>query len=331
MEYASIVHGGNLEAAERHFGRPRDGWLDLSTGINRRPYPMPGLEGAVWRNLPGSDAGLRAAAAQCYGVADAKLIVPAPGAQCLIQLLPHLRHNARVAVLSPTYEEHALCWRDAGHSVTEVDGLEGTDAADIVVAVNPNNPDGRLLEPVKLLALSERLAQRGGFLVVDESFADSDPTKSLAKETGRPGLVVLRSFGKFFGLAGIRLGFGLAEAGMAATLKRRLGSWAVSGPALKIGEAALLDDAWIGAMRQTLKEDAKRMDALLTAKGFKPLGGTGLFRLAGHERASDIYERLGRRGILLRAWPKHPAWLRFGLPGLEPEWQRLEGALNAAL
>jgi cobalamin biosynthetic protein CobC len=331
MAYARIAHGGNLEAAEKRFGRPEAGWLDLSTGINRRPYPMPSLDASVWRRLPGSDAGLRAAAADCYGVADPKLIVPAPGAQSLIQLLPHLRQNVKVAVLAPTYEEHALCWRDAGHRLSEVADLDAASGADIVVLVNPNNPDGRIIEPAFLIALSETLAANGGFLVVDESFADPEPTKSLAKETGRPGLVVLRSFGKFFGLAGLRLGFALCEAGMAATLRRRLGSWAVNGPAMLIGEAALLDDAWIGLMRQTLKEDARRMDDLLTRLGLKILGGTALFRLVQHERAEDVSERLGRRGILIRSFPNQPKWLRFGLPGPEAEWQRLEVALNSAL
>lgn len=331
MPFARIAHGGNLEAAEKRFGRPQAGWLDLSTGINPHAYPMPNLEASVWRRLPGSDAGLRAAAADCYGVADPKLVVPANGAQSLIQLLPGLRRNVRVAVLSPTYEEHSACWRDGGHRVLEVPTLEEAQDADIVVLVNPNNPDGRVLEPSRLLALSEVLAGRGGFLVVDESFADPEPTRSVAKEAGRPGLIVLRSFGKFFGLAGLRLGFALAEAGTAASLRRQLGSWAVSGLAQVIGEAALLDDAWIGAMRQTLKENARRLDLLLARFAFKPVGGTPLFRLVEIERAEDIFERLGRRGILIRAFAKHPCWLRFGLPGKEAEWQRLGAALQTLL
>lgn len=331
MPFVRIAHGGNLEAAEKRFGRPLAGWLDLSTGINPHAYPMPNLEASVWRRLPGSDAGLRAAAADCYGVADPKLVVPANGAQSLIQLLPGLRRNVRVAILSPTYEEHAASWRDGGHRVEEVSMLDETQGFDIVVAVNPNNPDGRVLEPSRLIALSEVLAGRGGFLVVDESFADPEPTRSVAKEAGRPGLIVLRSFGKFFGLAGLRLGFALAEAGTAASLRRKLGSWAVSGPAQVIGEAALLDDAWIGAMRQKLKEDAKRLDALLAKFDFKPVGGTPLFRLVETGRAEDVHERLGRRGILVRAFAKHPCWLRFGLPGGEAEWQRLETALQTLL
>ncbi len=331
MPYARISHGGNLEAAEKRFGRPENGWLDLSTGINRRPYPMPGIDPSVWRRLPGSDAALRAAAAECYGVPDPRLVVPAPGVQSLIQLLPGLRQNANVAILSPTYEEHALSWKEAGHRVREVEDLEDAAGADIVVAVNPNNPDGRRVEPARLVALSEVLAHRGGFLVADESFADTDPTLSLAKETGRPGLVILRSFGKFFGLAGLRLGFALAEPGMAGSLKRRLGPWAVNGAAMMVGEAALLDDAWIGAMRQTLKEDSRRLNELLGTCKMEVVGQTSLFSLVRREKAETIFDRLGQRGILVRAWPKHPTWLRFGLPGSEAEWKRLETALKSVL
>ncbi|MBF0168666.1 MAG: threonine-phosphate decarboxylase [Alphaproteobacteria bacterium] len=331
MSSQSISHGGNLEAAEKRFGRPEAGWLDLSTGINRRPYPMPGLGADVWRRLPGSDAALRAAAAECYGLADPRLVVPAPGVQSLIQLLPALRHNASIAVVTPTYEEHAVSWRDAGHRLREVSGLEETSGADVVVVVNPNNPDGRCYDPARLLGFGEQLAGRGGFLVVDESFADTDPTLSLARQAGQPGLVVLRSFGKFFGLAGLRLGFALCEAGMAASLRRKLGPWVLNGAALAVGEAALLDDAWIGAMRQTLKADAKRMDALLSRPNITLLGGTSLFRLVSLKQAETLYDRLGRRGILVRAFPKHPLWLRFGLPGPEEEWRRLEAALNASL
>lgn len=326
-----IAHGGNLEAAEKRFGRPKEGWLDLSTGINRRPYPLPSLDPMVWRRLPGSDAGLRAAAGECYGVADPKLIVPAPGCQSVIQLLPCLRSNARVAVLSPTYDEHAASWRDAGHRVEEATDIEDLFQADVAITVNPNNPDGRVSDPARLKALCEVLAAKGGFLVVDESFADPDPTKSMARLAGSPGLVVLRSFGKFFGLAGLRLGFALCEVGTAESLKRRLGPWAVGGPTQAIGEAALLDDAWIGMMRQTLKEDAARMDRLLNRFGLEVIGGTALFRLVATPKAEDIYGRLGRRGVLLRVWARRPDWLRFGLPGNEAEWQRLEGVLNDAL
>lgn len=326
-----IAHGGNIEAAEQRFGRPKEGWLDLSTGINRKPYPLPHLDPMAWRRLPGSDAGLRAAAADCYGVADPKLIVPAPGCQSLIQLLPHLRRNAKVAVFSPTYEEHASAWRDGGHQVAETSDFQELYRSDVAVLVNPNNPDGKIFDPAELKGLSEVLAAKGGLLVVDESFADAEPVRSVARLAGSPGLVVLRSFGKFFGLAGLRLGFALCEAGTAESLRRRLGAWAVNGPAQAIGEAALLDDAWIGSMRQTLKADAERLDRLLAACGFEVLGGTRLFRLVKTGRAEDVYGRLGRRGILIRAFPKHLEWLRFGLPGPEGEWQRLETVLKETL
>ncbi len=322
-----VFHGGDLAGAEGRFGRPLAGWLDLSTGINPISYPVPRIPQECWTRLPSSDAGLRAAAAEAYGVAESRLVVPAPGVQALIQLLPWLRRNIEVAILSPTYEEHRAAWQSAGHRVREVESLDDTGRADVVVVVNPNNPDGRILPADKLLFLAAELADRGGFLIIDESFADVAPTASLADKAGRPGLLILRSFGKFFGLAGIRLGFALAEPNMAESLRSRLGPWPVSGPALVIGEAALIDDAWIGQAKARLQADAARLDRLLAAKGLTQAGGTALFRLVESVRADSLYEHLGRRGILVRAFQARPERLRFGLPGPEEGWARLEAAL----
>jgi cobalamin biosynthetic protein CobC len=329
MTFSRIAHGGNLEAAESRFGRPRLGWLDLSTGINPIPYPVPALAKERWTRLPGSDAGLRAAAAQAYGVADARLVVPAPGAQALIQTLPTLRRDASVAVLAPTYEEHQAAWTAEGHRVRAVETLDQAAEAELVVLVNPNNPDGRLVAVDRLLLLADSLAKRSGLLVVDESFADTMPLASLAPHAGRPGLVILRSFGKFFGLAGLRLGFALAEAGLAADLRRRLGPWAVNGPAMAIAEQALLDDGWIAQTRMRLNADAKRLDTLLKAAGAAVLGGTPLFRLAEIGKAEMLYDHLGRLGILIRSFPAFPERLRFGLPGAESDWRRLTEAFDS--
>ncbi|MBI4967581.1 MAG: threonine-phosphate decarboxylase [Rhodospirillales bacterium] len=329
MNGGRLVHGGDLELAESRFGRPDRGWLDLSTGINPIAYPLPALAPERWTRLPGSDAGLRAAAAQAYGVGDARLVVPAPGAQALIQLLPALRRDAAVAILVPTYEEHQAAWTALGHRVRAVETIDRAAEAEIVVLVNPNNPDGRLVPVDRLLQLADDLAKRGGLLVVDESFADTMPLASLAPHAGRPGLLVLRSFGKFFGLAGLRLGFALAEAGLAADLRRRLGPWAVNGPAMAIAEAALLDDHWIAATRMRLNADAKRLDTLLTAAGATVLGGTPLFRLCETAKAEALFDHLGRQGILVRTFPAFPRRLRFGLPGAEPQWRRLLDAFES--
>ena len=254
----------------------------------------------------------------------------ASGSQALIQLLPRLLPPGRVAVVEPTYAEHARCWTLAGHEVRGVDGVDGLGilAPDVLVVVNPNNPDGRLLPPERLLDLAQAQAARGGWLVVDEAFADMEPEQSVARFAGRPGLVVLRSFGKFFGLAGLRLGIALAPAGLATALRDAVGPWAVSGPGLSIATAALGDREWILRTRGMLDGSMARLHRLLSGAGLKPVGGTALFCLVEDRRAPNLYRALGDAGILVRRFERRPDWLRFGLPGAEEDWQRLSVALG---
>ncbi|OHC73511.1 MAG: threonine-phosphate decarboxylase [Rhodospirillales bacterium RIFCSPLOWO2_12_FULL_58_28] len=328
---AYLEHGGDVAEAEALYGRPRGGWLDLSTGINPHSYPMPEVTSECWTRLPDSRAyaKLRRAAADCYGAGDPALVTPAPGAQALIQWLPRLRPRSQVSVLGPTYNEHAHAWCLAGHRVEEVNGFDMVDRqAEVVVVVNPNNPDGRLLETGALAELSLKLASRGGWLVVDESFADVTPKASISARAGMPGLVVLRSFGKFFGLAGVRLGFALTGAELAGALAHALGPWAVSGPAAEVGTTALADAKWISATRRRLKEEAKRLDGLLTSHGMQVIGGCDLFRLVKTTEAAEIHARLARSGVLVRRFSQYPDRLRFGLPGANDDWDRLEKALG---
>ncbi|MDP6774024.1 MAG: threonine-phosphate decarboxylase CobD [Rhodospirillales bacterium] len=327
-----IEHGGAIDAAVARYGIPRGRWLDLSTGINPNPYPLPDVPAETWTRLPDEaiDASLRQAAASRYGVADPACVVAAPGSQALIQWLPRLRAPSRVAVLGPTYGEHAACWSAAGHRVTEIaasEPPEGDVDVDVVVAVNPNNPDGRVIGPARLLALLDRLDRDGGLLVVDEAFADAVPDVSVAPRAGRRGLVVLRSFGKFHGLAGLRLGFALASRDMAGHLGRALGPWAVGGPAAAIGAAALADASWAGETRARLAADAGRLDDLLRGSGLTVTGGTPLFRLAVDEAAQDLFEHLARAGILVRRFSGEATWLRFGIPGGAAEFERLGATL----
>jgi cobalamin biosynthesis protein CobC len=318
-------HGGGLDRAAARYGIAPESWMDLSTGINPNGYPVPALPPDVWRRLTDAalDERLRAAAASRYGVDDTRLVVPAPGSQALIQWLPRLEPPSRVAVLGPTYNEHAPAWAAAGHEVREVGDLDAIPAdADVVIVVNPNNPDGRVVEPSRLLELTERR-----LVVADEAFADVVPEASVAGCAGRTNLVVLRSFGKFFGLAGLRLGFALTERQRALALGAALGPWAVSGPAATIGVAALADEAWIMDARARLGRVAARLGQLLAGAGLAVLGGTPLFRLIVHPDAERLYERLARRGILTRRFAAHPAWLRLGLPGDEAEWARLAAGL----
>lgn len=328
---AYLEHGGDAAEAEALYGVPHGGWLDLSTGINPHPYPMPDLTPECWERLPdrAAYAELRRAAADCYGVSDPALAAAAPGTQALIQWLPRLRARSKVSVLSPTYNEHAHAWRLAGHRVEEVNGLDMVDRqADVVVAVNPNNPDGRLLEIGVLVELALKLASRGGWLIIDEAFADVTPEISIAAKAGMPGLIVLRSFGKFFGLAGVRLGFALTGMELSGELVQALGPWAVSGPAAEVGAAALADAEWIAAARRRLKEEAVRLDDLLASQGLQVIGGCDLFRLVATPEATEIYARLARSGVLVRRFSRRPAWLRFGLPGGKDAWNRLEMAFS---
>lgn len=323
------LHGGDLAAAESRWGCPQEGWLDLSTGINPWPYPLPEIASDDWSRLPdaAAHAALLSAAAARWGVQEPAGVVAGAGSQALIQALPRIIPPTDAAILGPTYGEHGRAWTAAGHRVREIARIEERGDASILVVVNPNNPDGATLAPRHLLDLAADMAERGGLLVVDEAFADQYPALSVAG-MARPGLVVLRSFGKFYGMAGLRLGFAVAPAPLAARLEAHLGPWPVSGPALAVGRAALADEAWSALTIQRLSEASERLDAILIGAGLAVVGGTGLFRLVSHPEAATLYEGLGRSGILVRAFAFRSDWLRVGLPGSEMAERRLETALR---
>ncbi|HEY9079639.1 threonine-phosphate decarboxylase CobD [Magnetovibrio sp.] len=329
----TIQHGGDPKAVEARFPAPKDGWLDLSTGINPVPYPLPPVPGKMFARLP-LQADLQAlldAARRAYGVPDRAAIVASPGTQALIQMVPTLFAPSSVSIMGPTYGEHAPAWSVAGHRVEDVRSIcaQAAQPAPFGVVVHPNNPDGRTQTVEGLLAFSEELHDRGGVLVVDEAFADVTPELSVTPHAGSDGLVVLRSFGKFFGLAGVRLGFAVTTPDIAQRLSAKLGPWAVSGPALWAGTHALDDRDWTEAARVRLKSDARRLDDILQRAGFKIVGGTDLFRLGESDDAPAVFEKLGQAGILVRPFDYQPRWLRFGLPGTQADWARLEAALNA--
>jgi cobalamin biosynthetic protein CobC len=334
---AVTEHGGRLAAARLLFPGAPEPFLDLSTGINPVPYHLPRFPADAFTRLPEPEAlwELQAIAAAAYGAASPEMVAAAPGTQILISLLPHLvpddtaRDNATrgrdVAVLGPTYAEHAMAWRAAGARVTAARGLEELAGHEVAVLCNPNNPDGRRHGRAELAELAGRVR----LLVVDESFADFDgPERGAAPLLPRPGLMVLRSFGKSYGLAGLRLGFALAEPALADRLRAAMGPWAVSGPALAVGIPALRDRNWLMEAARRCAVDALRLDMLLAQAGFRILGGTSLFRLASHDAAADWFARLGRAGILVRRFRDPADWLRFGLPGDEAGWARLEAVLR---
>lgn len=325
-----IQHGGNLSRARALFPHAPEPWVDLSTGISPHSYPHSPLPDNAFTRLPdvASAERLKALAAAAYGAPSEAHVAAGPGTQILLPMVADLiPRKGQAAVLSPTYAEHARAARLAGFEVTETSDLDRLAEADLAVIVNPNNPTGRIVPRADLLALAAVMRAKGGLLIVDEAFMDVSEALSVTDAVDAGGLVVLRSFGKFYGMAGLRLGFVMSQPETIARIENRLGPWAVSGPALHVANEALGDTEWQQAMRLKLKEDAARLDALLGAAGIPVTDGTSLFRFIRDPRAPAIFRHLGEQGILVRRFEERPNDLRIGLPR-ESDWPRLEGALK---
>ena len=327
---ARVQHGGRIDAARGLYPEAPLPWVDLSTGVNPHAYPLPQIERQAWTRLPDDDAvaTLERVARQAYHAPQEAEIVVGAGAQAFIQAIPRAFPARSVAVLGFTYAEHAARWTAEGAEVSTGATLEDLAGADAVVIVNPNNPDGRVVARDDIAALAGTLSRRGALLVVDESFVDFTPGHSVAPLAAREGVIVLRSIGKAYGLAGLRLGFAICAPALAAPLRAALGPWPVSGPALAVGARALADHDWLSAAARACAIDSARLDTLLARAGFEILGGTTLFRLARHDRAAERFARLCTCGVLTRAFAERPEWLRFGLPGAEADWRRLSRALE---
>jgi cobalamin biosynthesis protein CobC len=327
-----MKHGGDLSEAIARYGGTPQAWLDLSTGINPRPWPVPeALAASAWQRLPSriDEDALIAAARAAYQVSADIGLAAAPGTQALIQWLPYLAVPGPVAVIGPTYSEHATAWRQAGREVVDVVSLEAAVArGQHIVLVNPNNPDGRIIDREALMRAARIVQHRGGWLVVDEAFADVDPECSATALCRDLPVVILRSFGKFYGLAGVRLGFAIGAPPLIARVAEALGPWPCSGPALAIGCAALRDHEWAKRTRDALKQMAQALDGVLTAAGFEIVGGPSLFRLARHRDAAVIHARLARRQIWCRSFEGAGDLLRFGLPPDAAALDRLATALT---
>jgi cobalamin biosynthetic protein CobC len=302
-------HGGRLDAAMRERPDAPRPWIDLSTGINPHPYPAPRAGRAARGRLPFASeiATLESVAASAFGVADSARVVAAPGAEAGLRLLPHVLRSDTAAIAGPTYASHADAWTRAGAR------LGAQDDCRVCIVVNPNNPDGRVMAQADLLALADRLAARGGWLIVDESFADASPGPGIAA-TGHPRIIVIRSFGKFYGLAGLRLGFLIGDPGLMQEVRGVLGDWPVSADAIAAGMAAYADGAWGDRARARLARGAAWLDKALQRSGFQVVGGTTLFRLTRTEDAARRFAVLCEHGILCRPFDDEPRWLRFGLP-----------------
>lgn len=343
-----IRHGGGIDIAARTYGIPASDWIDLSTGINPVGYPVGSISTAQWQRLPLASelTALKEAAARYYGAPDARNITCAPGTQALIQTLPywindHIR-PAAVHILGPTYAEHARCWQRAGHGchlhdtppATRADHLhnllDNTSADSVAILVNPNNPDGGLLPVAEVRALAGHAAQKGCWLIVDEAFMDCEPEQSICPVINTlPQTIILRSFGKFFGLAGARLGCAVMAPELAQDLADRIGPWALPGPTIEIARRAFSDLDWQKTSRARLLADARRLDDMIARNtGLSLAGATPLFRYYQGQDCAKIAYHLARAGILVRLFDHDPHRVRFGLPGTESDWQRLQQALD---
>ena len=305
-------HGGGIDAAIAHYGGTRESWLDLSTGINPNAYPMPKLPHDAWTALPDQAAFTRLydLARRFWNVPEEAAIIGATGASAIIAALPRVIPTGAVSVPGPTYNEHGAAFAAAGWTL-------GQDPSHAIVAVHPNNPDGRIWQAEDLTS---------PFVIIDESFCDVMPEASLIHLSKRPGTVVLKSFGKFWGLAGLRLGFAIGDPDIIQKLTDILGPWQISGPALAIGAKAFADPQWASETRACLTGDTARLDRLVTATGAKLVGGTTLFRLYDVGDAAAMQDRLARHHIWSRTFPYADNWLRLGLPASD-RWDQLEAAL----
>lgn len=327
----AVVHGGNLHEAAERYGIPYAHWLDLSTGINPHGYPVPPVPADAWRRLPDDGDGFASCAARYYGAPDASHVLPVAGSQAAIRALPSLLSRARVGIAPLTYSEYAPAFERAGHEVLPLDVSWETLPDELlhVVVVNPNNPTVEHLSADKLLHWHAQLVARGGTLLIDEAFADTMPSASLAASTHRDGLIVLRSPGKFFGLAGVRAGFVLGAPALLDALRLTLGAWTVSGPARHAVKAAFEDVAWQQQMRTRLESESARLVSLLHAHGLAT-HSTPLFAWTGDARAAALHEALAQRGVWTRLFAATGS-VRFGLPASDTEWARFEESLREAV
>jgi cobalamin biosynthesis protein CobC len=329
-------HGGRLGVARALFPDVPQPWIDLSTGINPRSYPAPRASARERNRLPEPTelAQLEAVAAGAFNVDDPARVVATGGTENVLRLLPYVLKHSNAVIAGPTYGSHADAWSRAGANVqvvADADLPAHAKSASAMTLVNPNNPDGRVLAREQLQSLHETLDANRGVLIVDEAFADLEPRHGVADFAGTdvaPRMVVLRSFGKFYGLAGVRLGFVIASVSIATQLRQLLGDWPVSVDALRAGLAAYADHAWAQRTRDHLSRAAQRLDKLLVGSGMSIVGGTSLYRLARAPNARARFSQLISHGVLVRPFDYDATLLRFGLPAGSDEWRRVAAALQ---
>lgn len=328
-----VYHGGQLDLAIGRYGGSKETWLDLSTGINPNAYPIGDLDAAVWQRLPdkAAESALIRAARGFYGAPNKFGVVASNGTQTLIELVPKILKSQNIDILSPTYGEHEHAWLKGGCHVEQISDIHNLSMlSNAVVVVNPNNPDGKSYSTGELRDLAREMARRHGFLIIDEAFCDFDEEQSFVSSI-EENVLIYRSFGKFFGLAGLRLGFLIANRTIIHQMENLLGPWCVSGPALDIGARALQDDDWIAQMRANLKIASQQQGELLAKHGFEICGANALFTYVDHARAKEINLLLLKNHVLARKFPLMPTKLRFGLCKNEVELARFDDILTTVM
>lgn len=329
-----LEHGGRLRQAAARYGIPLENWLDLSAALNPQPWPVPPVPPSIWHRLPEDQDGLEQAAITYYS--NARLL-PVAGSQAAIQALPSLFAPCSVACVSPLYAEHPHAWEMAGHRVQQCADLNAASVtgASVIVVCHPNNPTAKMSAVEELLSVTKTLQKRGGYMLVDEAFIDTQPAQSVTQFAGSadyPNLIVLRSMGKFFGLAGIRVGFVFATDDIRWRIHEKMGPWAVSGPSRWVAQQALADHVWQDNARTALPQQAKRLAGLLApiSAAIGQIALTDLFVSVEMPDALPYYEHFATQGILTRVFPEQNR-LRLGLPAEENDWERLVQAIQLAL
>lgn len=330
-----LNHGGRIKAAAEKYDITEKDWLDLSTGLNPNGWPVGDIPASVWQFLPEEEDGLQTAANQYY---NCEYCLPVAGSQSAIQSLPTLRTCSKVGIISPTYAEHEHNWKQAGHDVIQIaaDNVERyLGQLDVLVVINPNNPTGKIFSIETLLAWHQQLSIKGGWLIVDEAFMDIMPENSLVSSGIKPGLIILRSIGKFFGIAGIRCGFVITDKELLQRLYEKLGPWSLTGQTRYIAKRVLSDKEWQIKERENLNRAGNKLYKVLSEHGLIPTGGTVLFQWLEHSKAKEIYEACANKGMLIRFFEKQTVMnkivmpsLRFGLPANQAQWDKLENILT---
>lgn len=321
-----LEHGGNLIKAAQQYNIPLADWLDLSTGINPNPFPIPPIPTSTWQRLPAPNSELVSAACAYYGCQS---LLPTAGSQAALQVLPKLRPPCHIAMPRTMYQEHAHAWQNNGHTVTLFDAFPDDkvlNSVDTILLCNPNNPTGQHYSKQQLLQWHQQLSKRGAWLIVDEAFMDVTPENSVASESHLAGLFVLRSLGKFFGLAGARVGFLLAHPNALNSAQEIIGPWPITGPSQLVATLTLQDVTWQASTRKKLSTSSQQLQQLLKQTGLTPQGGTDLFQYSVTPQAAAIHQALAKQAIWTRLF-KQPSALRLGLPP-DTHWHQLESALQ---